>query len=60
MKSPAAPFDYTLDFEAIDFRKQPELYRTGEGAQGVLLVEPYKGEILPHRRFKTVAEAKKA
>jgi len=26
----------------------------------VLLVEPYKGEILPHWRFKTVAEAKKS
>lgn len=47
------PFDYDLDFETIDFRKQPELYRVGRGEQGVLLVEPYKGEILPHWRFKT-------
>ena len=53
-------FDYTLDFEAIDFRKHPELYRVGMGEQGVLLVEPYKGELLPHWRFKTVAEAKKS
>ena len=55
-----ASFDYTLDFKAIDFRKQPELYRVGKGEQGVLLVEPYKGEILPYWRFKTVAEAKKS
>lgn len=46
-------FDYDLDFEKIDFRKQPELYRVGRGEQGVLLVEPYKSEILPHWRFKT-------
>ena len=50
-------FDYSQDFKSIDFRKCPELYRIGKGEQGVLLVEPYKGEILPHWRFKTVAEA---
>lgn len=53
-------FDYSLDFKKIDFRRNPELYRIGKGEQGVLLVEPYKGEILPHWRFKTVAEAKKS
>ncbi|UFS70469.1 DUF4385 domain-containing protein [Geomonas sp. RF6] len=46
-------FDYTLDFSSIDFRKHPELYRIGKGEQGVLLVEPYKSEILPYWRFKT-------
>ena len=46
-------FDYTLDFGGTDFRAHPELYRVGRGEQGVLLVEPYKGEILPHWRFKT-------
>ena len=46
-------FDYNLDFKAIDFREHPELYRVGKGEQGVLLVEPYKGEILPFWRFKT-------
>ncbi|MEH6988262.1 DUF4385 domain-containing protein [Cytobacillus firmus] len=46
-------FDYDLDFETIDFRKNPELYRVGRGEQGVLLVEPYKSEILKHWRFKT-------
>ena len=46
-------FDYSLDFKTIDFRQHPELYRVGKGEQGVLLVEPYKSEILPHWRFKT-------
>lgn len=46
-------FDYQLDFARIDFRQHPELYRVGRGEQGVLLVEPYKSEILPHWRFKT-------
>ena len=53
-------FDYSLDFKTIDFRKRPELYRIGKGEQGVLLVEPYKSEILPHWRFRTVAEARKS
>lgn len=45
-------FDYDLDFAQLDFRAHPELYRIGKGEQGVLLVEPYKSEILPHWRFK--------
>ena len=53
-------FDYSLDFENTDFRQHPELYRLGKGEQGVLLVEPYKSEILPHWRFKTPAIAKKS
>lgn len=47
------PFDYDLDFEPIDFRERPDLYRIGKGEQGVLLVEPYKSELLPHWRFRT-------
>lgn len=54
------PFDYELDFENINFREQPELYRVGRGEQGVLLVEPYKSEILPHWRFKTPEIAKQS
>ena len=46
-------FDYGLDFKTIDFRERPDLYRLGIGEQGVLLVEPYKSEILPHWRFRT-------
>nr|WP_276541877.1 DUF4385 domain-containing protein [Bacillus infantis] len=53
-------FDYTLDFEQIDFRKNPEKYRVGRGEQGVLLVEPYKSEILPHWRFRTPEIAKES
>ena len=50
---PGKAFDYTLDFKQVDFRVSPELYRVGRGEQGVLLVEPYKGEILPHWKFRT-------
>jgi Domain of unknown function (DUF4385) len=46
-------FDYQLDFANIDFRQHPELYAIGKGEQGVLIVEPYKSEILPYWRFKT-------
>lgn len=56
---PNTPFNYQLDFEHTDFRQHPDQYRIGKGEQGVLLVEPYKSEILPHWRFKTpdIAEA---
>lgn len=57
---PAAKFDYTLDFKAINFREHPEQYRIGKGEQGVLLVEPYKSEILPYWKFKTPADAVKS
>lgn len=53
-------FDYDLDFDNINFREQPELYRVGRGEQGVLLVEPYKSEILQHWRFKTPDIAKES
>ncbi len=50
-------FDYQQDFKRIDFRQHPERYQVGRGEQGVLMVEPYKSEILPHWRFKTPAVA---
>jgi hypothetical protein len=53
-------FDYSLDYKKIDFRKNHQLYFTGKGEQGVLLVEPYKSEILPYWRFKTPELAKKS
>ncbi len=53
-------FDYTLDFDQVDFRQHPELYRIGRGEQGVLSVEPYKSEILPHWRFRTPDIARKS
>ncbi|EDX3880729.1 DUF4385 domain-containing protein [Salmonella enterica subsp. enterica serovar Sandiego] len=54
------PFNYQQDFSSIDFRQQPELYRVGRGEQGVLLVEPYKSEILPFWRYKDEASAMKS
>lgn len=46
-------FNYDLDYRNLDLRQQPELYRVGKGEMGVLLVRPYKDEILPYWRFKT-------
>jgi len=37
----------------VDYRAHPELYRVGRGEQGVLICEPYKGELVPLWRFKT-------
>ncbi|PKR77593.1 DUF4385 domain-containing protein [Halalkalibacillus sediminis] len=53
-------FNYDKDFDNIDFRKHPDQYQVGRGEQGVLLVEPYKSEILPHWRFKTPEKAKES
>ncbi|RYY01137.1 MAG: DUF4385 domain-containing protein [Gammaproteobacteria bacterium] len=57
---PFAKFDYSLDYKNLNLREQPEIYRSGVGEQGVLLVEPYKSEILPHWRFKTPEIAKES
>ncbi|EAM6656190.1 DUF4385 domain-containing protein [Salmonella enterica] len=54
------PFNYQQDFSSIDFRQQPELYQVGRGEQGVLLVEPYKSEILPFWRYKDETSAMKS
>ncbi|EAB9846032.1 DUF4385 domain-containing protein [Salmonella enterica] len=54
------PFNYQQGFSSIDFRQQPELYQVGRGEQGVLLVEPYKSEILPFWRYKDEASAMKS
>jgi hypothetical protein len=45
---------------AIDYRRQPELYRVGKGEQGVLICEPYKSELVVHWRFKTPEAAAKS
>lgn len=50
-------FDYDLDFKKINFREQPQLYKIGRGEQGVLLVEPYKSEILPYWKFADIEKA---
>ena len=46
--------------ETPDFRAHPELYRVARGEQGVLSVEPYKSEILPHWRFRTPEVARES
>ncbi len=38
--------------DSIDYREHPERYRIGRGEEGVMNVEPYKSELLPHWRFK--------
>lgn len=53
-------FDYDVDFDSINFRDHPELYQVGKGEQGVLSVQPYKSEILPHWRFSAPAIAKES
>lgn len=42
----------------IDYRKHPELYQVGKGEQGVLICQPYKSEILPFWKFKTLSVAR--
>ncbi len=57
-----------LDFDAksygwkpdIDYRAHPEKYQVGRGEQGVLIVEPYKTELVPLWRFKTPTMAKQS
>ena len=53
-------FDYSIDYRDKDLRKHPELYKVGRWEQGVLMVEPYKSEILPSWRFKTPDIAQKS
>lgn len=54
----ARAFDYSLDYKELNLRQRPELYAIGRGEQGVLLVEPYKSELLPHWRFRNPEVAK--
>lgn len=44
----------------VDYRQHPELYRIGRGEQGVLTCQPYKNELCPHWRFKTISQAKES
>ncbi|UZJ56494.1 hypothetical protein CBS101457_005814 [Exobasidium rhododendri] len=57
---PMNKFPYHLDFKNLDLRKHPHLYRPGLGEQGVLMVEPYKAEILPFWKFKDPPTATKS
>jgi hypothetical protein len=51
---------YADAYRDVDFRRHPERYRIGRGEQGVLIAEPYKGEILPYWRFATPEKAQKS
>lgn len=53
-------FDYSLNYKQLNLREQPQLYSIGKGEQGVLLVEPYKSEILPFWRFKNADTARQS
>ena len=53
-------FPYELDYNVLNFRVDPSQYRVGRGEQGVLLVQPYKSEILPYWRFATPAASTKS
>ncbi|PWN34460.1 uncharacterized protein FA14DRAFT_125141 [Meira miltonrushii] len=53
-------FPYTLPYKRLDLRKLPHLYRPGKGEQGVLMVEPYKSELLPNWKFKDPQSARKS
>ena len=53
-------FDCSLDYKNLDLRENPELYRVGKGEQGVLMVEPYRSQIVPHWRFKTLEIARES
>ena len=44
----------------LDYRTQPEAYRVGKGEQGVLICEPYKSELAPLWRFKTLEIARES
>jgi hypothetical protein len=60
---PMNKFPYHLDYKSLDLRKEPHLYRPGLGEQGVLMVEPYKSEMVPLWRFKdplTATESSRA
>ncbi|KAI8593315.1 hypothetical protein BDZ88DRAFT_404287 [Geranomyces variabilis] len=59
-KPPAPKFPYHLPYATLDLRKMPNLYRIGRGEEGVLSVQPYKAELLPHWRFRTAAIAEES
>ncbi|WP_127353377.1 DUF4385 family protein, partial [Enterobacter hormaechei] len=45
------PFDYQQEVANVDCRERPERYQVGRGEQGLLIVDPYKGDVLPHWRY---------
>lgn len=47
-----------VEVKTVDYRREPHRYRIGRGEEGVLTVQPYKGELLPLWRFATPRQAK--
>jgi len=47
-------------YSGVNLREYPEEYRIGRGEQGVFHAEPYKGELLPLWKFKTVKDAEES
>lgn len=66
MTAMSQPGDLDFDRSAyawkpdVDYRAHPELYRVGKGEQGVLICEPYKGELVPLWRFRTPEVARES
>jgi hypothetical protein len=44
--------------DVVDYRREPHRYQIGRGEEGVLTVQPYKGELLPLWRFASPSQAK--
>ena len=44
----------------VDYRANPERYRVGKDEQGVLICQPYRGELVPLWRFRTPEFAAKS
>lgn len=59
-KSENKDLAYELDLNQVNFRQRPHIYKVDKAEQGILLVEPYKSELLPYWRFRTPAIAKKS
>lgn len=53
-------YNYDYDYDNIIFKKNDPRYRIGRGEQGVLLVRPYKDNLLKYWKFETFELSKKS
>ena len=51
---------YELVDKSVNYREKPEKYIIGRGQFGMLIYEPYKSELLPFFRYKSVKAAKRS
>ncbi|WP_369008924.1 DUF4385 family protein, partial [Paenibacillus xylanexedens] len=42
-----------MNYQELHLRKHPDLYTVHRPHHGVLMLDPYKPQILPHSRFNT-------